>query len=304
LTTTRDWEATFRAWTGPSSPTEEAKRDRAEEEIRQALRKFAPLTDRTFKVYTKGSYKNNTNVRLDSDVDICAELTEFFKYDRSENTANATLDQLGVVPYTGDYSIERFKNEVEQALVAQFGRSAVTRGPIALTVREARTTLPADIVPCTELREYYFDSGGKSQFRQGTRIFPDTGVPFENYPQQQFDNGVAKNVRTGRRFKQLVRVLKRLENELSSAGKIKELPSYFVECLVYNVDDSLFGHDRYIDDVRATLGAIFGAATNDAKAATWMEVNGIKYLFHTSQSWTRGEAEKFTVAAWSHVGFQ
>jgi hypothetical protein len=171
-------------------------------------------------------------------------------------------------------------------------------------VREARTTLPADIVPCTELREYYFDSGGNSQFRQGTRIFLDTGMPFENYPQQQYDNGVAKSGRTGRRFKQLVRILKRLETELSSAGKIKELPSYFVECLVYNVDDPLFGHDRYTDDVRATLGAIFGAATNDAKAATWMEVNGIKYLFHPSQSWTRGEAEKFTVAAWSHVGFQ
>ena len=30
------------------------------------------------RVYVKGSYKNNTNVRSDADVDVCVEWTDFF----------------------------------------------------------------------------------------------------------------------------------------------------------------------------------------------------------------------------------
>jgi hypothetical protein len=73
----RDWESTFRRWKNPPSDTEDAKRDRTEREIQDALRASDQLTSATMSVYAKGSYKNNTNVRLDYDVDIAAEYGGF-----------------------------------------------------------------------------------------------------------------------------------------------------------------------------------------------------------------------------------
>lgn len=300
----RDWEQTFRSWSGPSSDTEEAKRDRTEEEIRSALKSYQALKDRSFKVYVKGSYKNNTNVKQDSDIDICVELTEFYKYDNPPDFPNATPEQLGITPYTGNYTAGTFKNDVDTALAATFGRTKVTRGPIALKIREAKTTLPADMVPCVGLHEYYLDSSGRPQYRSGTRIFPDKGDPFDNYPQQQYDNGVTKNNVTGRRFKQMVRVLKRLENELVQLSKIDELPSYLMECLVYNVPNDRFGNDRYFQDMRGALAVIYNATLTDETCAKWYEVNHIKWLFHASQGWTRQQAFGLADAAWEYVGFE
>jgi hypothetical protein len=299
----RDWEQTFRSWSGPSSNAEEAKRDRTEEEIRLALKAYAPLKDRSYKVYVKGSYKNNTNVKQDSDIDICVELTEFFRYDRPSDSPNATPEQLGITPYTGDYSAAKFKHDVDIALAESFGRLKVARGPIAIKIREAKTTLPADVVPCVELHEYYFDALGHPQYRPGTRIFPDTGDTFDNYPQQQYDQGVIKNSETGKRFKQMVRILKRLENELVELGKADELPSYLTECLVYNVPNDRFGHEKYFQDMRESVAFIYNSTLADDKSAKWHEVNDIKWLFHKSQGWTRQQAFGLADAAWKYVGF-
>jgi tRNA nucleotidyltransferase (CCA-adding enzyme) len=58
------------AWTRPSSDTEQDKQDRTERMIRQAIDSHAAFSNCSLKVYAKGSYANNTNVRSDSDVDI------------------------------------------------------------------------------------------------------------------------------------------------------------------------------------------------------------------------------------------
>jgi len=52
-------------WTGPSSDTEKDKQDRAERMIRQAIDAHEPFNGYSLKVYAKGSYANNTNVRAD-----------------------------------------------------------------------------------------------------------------------------------------------------------------------------------------------------------------------------------------------
>jgi hypothetical protein len=62
---------------------------------------------------------------------------------------------------------------------------------------------------------------------------------------------VAKNNQTGYRYKHLVRILKRLENELVDHGLVGKLPSYLLECLVFNVPPDAFGYPNYTDDLRA-----------------------------------------------------
>jgi tRNA nucleotidyltransferase (CCA-adding enzyme) len=72
----RDWESWLHMAARPASATEEAMRDRTEQRIREAIRASSELPS-TVRVYVKGSYKNNTNVRQDADVDVCVEWADF-----------------------------------------------------------------------------------------------------------------------------------------------------------------------------------------------------------------------------------
>jgi tRNA nucleotidyltransferase (CCA-adding enzyme) len=63
-------------WIGPSSDTEKDKQDRTERMIREAIDSHEPFNDCSLKVFAKGSYANNTNVRTDSDVDIAVQCTD------------------------------------------------------------------------------------------------------------------------------------------------------------------------------------------------------------------------------------
>lgn len=60
-------------WTGPSSATEQDKQDRTERMIKDAIQAHEALGDCSLTVFAKGSYPNNTNVRVDSDVDIAVQ---------------------------------------------------------------------------------------------------------------------------------------------------------------------------------------------------------------------------------------
>jgi hypothetical protein len=57
---------------------------------------------------------------------------------------------------------------------------------------------------------------------------------------------VAKNNATGGRFKRIVRVLKRLRNEMADhdVAAAKPIASYLIECFVWNVPNEGFGHER------------------------------------------------------------
>lgn len=71
-------------WIKPSSDTEKDKQDRTERIIRQAIDAHDPFDGCSLKVYAKGSYASNTNVRNDSDVDIAVACTDVLYWDGAE----------------------------------------------------------------------------------------------------------------------------------------------------------------------------------------------------------------------------
>jgi hypothetical protein len=79
-----EWEETFRRWSKPSSETEAAKMGNAEAMIRAAIRADPVLSQRTIEVFPQGSYRNNTNVKQDSDVDICVRCMDYSFNDFSQ----------------------------------------------------------------------------------------------------------------------------------------------------------------------------------------------------------------------------
>lgn len=300
-----NWEDQFRRWSGPASDTEDDKRDRTERAIREAIQDSLELSGRIIRVFAKGSYKNNTNVRLDSDVDVAVEFQEIFYWDATNDAAGMSRADLGITPYSGSYPPERFKDDVERALVSRFGRSAVDRGNKAIHVREDSRSLAADVVPCFTYHRYdSIDYNRRAVYHQGIQIHPDSGGKIENWPEQNYERGVAKNEATGRRYKRVVRILKRLENDMVAKGITAEVPSFLIECLVYNVPNQGFQNYGYQADVRYVMAHLFNGTLNGGGSGEWVEVNGLKWLFHPTQRWSRTEAHSFVSKAWDYVGFE
>jgi len=146
----RDWKAVFETWTRPASDTEAEKQANAERMIRDAVREYAPLNGRDIKVIAQGSYRNNTNVRAESDVDICVCCTEPFFYDYT--FSDYTPQESNVIAHP--YLFSEFKNDVEAALVKKFGRAGVFRGTKAFDVHANTYRVDADVVAAFAHRRY------------------------------------------------------------------------------------------------------------------------------------------------------
>lgn len=291
----RDWEAQFREWAKPPGKTEQDRCDNAVSAIRNAIKASERLRNRGVSVFAQGSYRNNTNVRKDSDIDIGILCRDTFFLDLPEGT---TRETFGITPATYDY--KEYKNDVEAALVSHFGRTAVKRGNKAFDVHETSYHVEADVAAFFEHRRYQSDRS----YLEGVELRTDReDGRVINWPEQHYANGCRKNTDTGNRFKSIVRVLKALSNEMTEqrmpAG---DVPGFLIECLVWNAPNDCFQNSTYTADVKAVLLFLYQYTKTDGLCREWGEVSELKYLFRLHQKWTRDQANSFTVTAWNYAG--
>jgi len=292
-------EALLSRWSDPPSDTEQTRCDNAERVIKNAIAKSALLKDRDIRVFVQGSYRNNTNVRLDSDVDICVCLMDTFitDYTFADGLSDAALGLIG-----STYPYSQFRNDLEAALVAAFGRVNVKRGNKAFDIKENTYRVDADVVACWEYRRYYQNGS----YASGTALYPDNGGAIHSWPEQHRNNGVEKNNNTGRRFKRLVRIMKNLCNALTEQGNVaaKPIPSFLNECLVWNTPDHLIMDGTLSDNVRQMFIHLWQSTETDEACKKWREVNEMKYLFRPGQPWTREQAQAWIYTAWQVLEFE
>jgi len=293
----RDWEAQFRAWAKPPGKTEQDRSDNAASTIRNAVKASDKLRMRGISVFAHGSYRNNTNVRKDSDVDIGILCTDTFLY---QLPPSMNRDSLGIRPAT--YAYEQYKNEIEEALVSYLGRAAVKRGNKAFDVHETSYHVEADVVAFFEYRRYNEDGA----YLVGVALLTDKEKKrVINWPEDHYKNGARKNTDTGTRFKSIARVLKSLSNEMTGRGvRAADVPGLLIECLAWNVPNDHFQHSTYTADVRAALAFLFNNTRTHEACKEWGEVSELIYLFHSGQKWTWQQAHAFTSAAWDYIGFE
>ncbi|BAV98613.1 nucleotidyltransferase domain-containing protein [Lysobacter enzymogenes] len=285
-------------WTSPSSDAEQEKQERTERMVRAAVADHSPFATCQLRVYAKGSYPNNTNVRADSDVDIAVECTEVEYWD--EAAPGAAGGGSGS-PYVGGWTPDRLRAELLAALTRKFPGDVDSSGSTAILVQSSSARVDSDVVPCFTYR-YYLSPDSS---RIGTRIFRKDGGQIDNFPEQQLSLGRVKNLRTQYAYKKTVRILKRIENAMRTTGEFRALPSYFVECLTYNCPDSVFLAATWTDTVRGVLSHVWESLQGDEpvhEASRWVEVNECFYLFHPAQAWTRADGRDFAQAAWAHLG--
>lgn len=288
-------EVKLNGWTNPSSDTEQEKQDRTERMIRQAIDSHQPFNNCTLKVFAKGSYANNTNVRSDSDVDIAVECTDVLYWEEAESGIYKPS-----MRYEGVWTPAKLRAELVAALKVKFPNYVDTSGTTAIQINSSSSRVDADVVPCFSY-EYHM----KYVTRKGTKIFKTDGSNIVNYPVQQLENGIAKNKRTGYAYKKGARLLKRIENAMADDGAFRELPSFFMECLAYNCPDTVFAHSTWTECLRAMLFHIWDNLQGDEPTSDrWLEVNECFFLFHSNQKWTRQDGREFAKAAWNYFGFK
>jgi hypothetical protein len=208
------------------------------------------LSSVDFETYLQGSYRNSTNIRADSDVDVVVELKSAFTSNKSE----LSQDDRGLYDRTysdATYTLAQFRNDVFGALVNHYGGGSVSVGNKSLKVVKGSGRLGADLVVCVEYRKYRSFSGAGTSYMGGIAIWDARGSRWVvNYPKLHYDNGVTKNSQTHDWYKPTVRMFKNARSYLMDNNTITEnlAPSYFLECMLYNVPNSNFGvsfHQTY-----------------------------------------------------------
>jgi hypothetical protein len=85
-------------------------------------------------------------------------------------------------------------------------------------------------------------------------------------------------------------------------AEAEPIPSYLIECLVYNVPNEGFLHSSYSEDVGYIMPFLRENTASDHWCNEWLEVNELKYLFHFTQPWTRAAAHAFLTRALTRLG--
>lgn len=288
-------------WKNPPSVAEEQRLERALRMVTRAVQQHPQFADLGLSVEAKGSWANNTNVSSDSDVDIKVEFTQRTYQGSSASGMNFWELALHPNSYKGPWTPEAFRQELGVALKGVSSSVDATHN-VAFYVPDVPGSRPStDVVPCFT---YLHQRGWGRPTAQGTVVFTKDGNHIVNWSHQQLINGREKNKRTSHRYKFAVRALKAIENDLVQLSEIKDLPSYFMECLIYNVPDSVL--------TAGSLDTAFKGALTHLRQqfSFWwgnpdalVEPNEIKKLFQSGQKWKTDDARRLLDAAWHYLNY-
>lgn len=269
------------------------------EAVQQALGKYAWGSDVRYEVYLQGSYKNSTNIRGDSDVDVVVQLNSTFYYDESDLPEPDLSIWRGSVSKS-TYEWSAFRDDVLKSLRDYFGSSSVKVGSKSIKVIGNANRLPSDVVVCFQYRKYRrFRSWSDQDYAEGMKFYvPDEDRWVINFPKIHYDNGIAKNGRVDEWFKPAVRIFKNARGFLVGQRIITDdlAPSYFVECLLYNASNSSYGiscQNTFCSVVNELERASFEKFVCQNEQAwlfggtpeQWSELNARRYIQALVQLW-------------------
>lgn len=295
-------EATLDAWRKPASETEEQKISNAISMVKDAVNSHATLKLKSLEFIVTGSYGNNTNIKIDSDIDICVMLKDTFY---SEYRDGVKDSDYGFTNGTNTFS--DYKKWVLEALIAKFGATDVTAGNKAIKIKSNTYRVQADVVPAFQLRNYRNDtSNNPNNFIEGIKFYASDGEAVVNYPKIHIKNGISKNDATSRKFKRTVRLYKRIRNRMKDDGIAVPgaICSYLIEGLLWNTPNLTFTSSSNWNDVlKNSIIHLYNKTKEDSTCKDWGTVSEQHYLFHSSYKWSRAGVNSFLVQMWNYLGY-
>ena len=212
--------------------------------IRNALDRHRWPESVRYRTYLQGSYRNNTHLRRQSDVDVVVELTSLPVRDDSllPVSQKRLLEERFPVP---EYGWRRFRRDVIRSIAARFGESRVREGRKTLKLVMESPRIPVDVVVAVRYLKYTEYSGRRSyKHTEGLGLYLPTESRWTvSYPFIHRRNGVEKEKATNWWFRRCIRMFKNARAQLVKEGRLgpDTAPSYQMECLLYNVPDRLPG---------------------------------------------------------------
>lgn len=203
-------EQTLQNWTAPLSQTEKQRAENTIKMIRDAINSCDELKYKDIDIFIQGSYANNTNVRSESDVDVCVMLRDTFHMVYAKGKGREDYGFLA-----SNFTFQEYRDLVKKALQDKFRSEYVYDGNKSLKINENTYHVKADVIPSFQLRNYYYESSlDPSRYIEGVWLRAKTGEVVNNYPKRHKENGAAKNNATSYRYKRLVRIMKHIKNEM------------------------------------------------------------------------------------------
>jgi len=268
--------------------------------IRLALEdSTAAYATKDYDIFLQGSYCNDTNIYADSDVDIVIKLNSTYYYDISRLPSD-DLTLFNAAFSAATFSQGDFKAQVHAQLIRKFP-SDVVPGNKAIYIKANGSRREADVVPSAQFRRYSrFRNHTDNIYAEGITFWTADNIQIINYPKQHSLNCTKKHQATAGWFKPTVRILKNIRNTMISKGYLEKgiAPSYFLEGMLYNVPNILFGKN-YFNTIENTINWVINSPDKSQlvcaneeylllhpySPVTWREENLTKFLRALGNFW-------------------
>jgi hypothetical protein len=226
----------------------------------------------SYETFLQGSYKNDT-ASNDLDVDIVAI--------RKGTTSSVFTGISPINPISWGTIFGEVRSRLE---ISGYYRGKTRTNDKCITIA---TQFTADVVPAVQIADLNSDPIAIFSRREGKER--------RNFPRLHYANGVEKHARSGQLFKPTVRMFKTwARNHFPSDGLVA--PSFYLESLVYNFDDTAFLRDpveRFVHIASAIVGLSYASQRI-------MTVAGDKDVLFESE-WPKAQFERFQAELRSSV---
>lgn len=291
-------EDVLTGFTRPPSDHEESKLSNSERMVREAINDDPILNQMSIKVFGQGSYANDTNVRLNSDIDINVRLNDVFYYDlpAGKVATNFGLNTLS------NYEFSTYKQAVENALVRKFDRDCVKREDKCIFIEGNSYRVDTDVVPTFTYRRY----SENGSFSEGVKLISDGGKSIVNFPLRHIENGRVKNANTLKRFKRLTRIYRRVRYGMIDDKLVNGdvITSFLMECLAWNVPNSIFNNNyTWTDRLKNSIIYLYENTKEYENCKDWGEVSELLLLFHSGRKWSSSDVNSFLVSMWNYLEY-
>lgn len=247
-------------------------------------------------VYLQGSYRNYTNTHGSSDVDIVVKLTSAWRRGLSK------LDEEARERYHSDNSeasyayTDGFPKAVLEALRLQYRQSRF-KDPVSyddkaieISGKHNPLPMPADVIPAMEFRTYHtYPEYGEPEFTSGMCFQPKHSSRWwVNYPKEHYSNGGDKHDN----YRETVRIFKNARDYYDENYILgSDAPSYYIECLLFNVPDSILKRTNVSQRFKDTLDYLQDDSTD---FSTFDQVSKMDPLFGNGKTqWDTSSANKY-----------
>ncbi|MSQ30592.1 MAG: hypothetical protein EXR64_00990 [Dehalococcoidia bacterium] len=281
-------------------PADHAPGQRTFEVVRDALLASPALAARNVRVYLQGAHASDTLIRADEPVDVVIESGTAYLTGYTPHVSDLTRQSIEGDGTAGSWDYWQFRGEVQAALQAAFP-GAVRDGRHALRVMHTSLSVtapgpPAEVIAALPYRHYSGLGGWTAGITYFTRGFEQV----VHYPRLHRDNGALKDRETEGRYRATVRTARQMRDYLQDVLALERgrVPSYFLECLLWNVPARTYAAEapgpRMQQVVRYLEGAYLPA---------FEQQHMIESLFGpTPSQWTTSDARLFIDAASRWLG--